>query len=91
LVIINRVIDIDGLPIYVKVIIEGKRVEIVWDKHIPPSLVKKLLLIVMTLIVNTLSRDSNVERKQRLVKVYEIRYPEDGYVLDREPMEKLRA
>ena len=92
MIVINKIIDIDGLSIYVKVIIEGKRVEIIWDKHIPPSLVKRLLLLVTSLIASALPGDkSSVEHRRRVVKVYEVHYPEDDYVLDRESMEKLRA
>ncbi len=56
------------------------------------SMVKKPLLIVRTLIANTLPRDgSGVEYRRRATKIYEIQYPEDDYVPSSKFMEKLRA
>ncbi len=39
--IISRIIEADGVQLYVKVTIIGKKVEMVWDKYIPPSKVRQ--------------------------------------------------
>lgn len=83
MVSLSRVINIDGITIYVKVIVKGRRIDILWDKHLPPNVVRKLLLMVVSLIVNMLSKSDTEELDHNVSGIHILHELDDGYVVDR--------
>ena len=73
LITIRRILEVDNVQLYVKVTIAGRRVEIVWDKHIPLSKVKQLLAIIFNTVIPSVLNfidDASVHKQVKLFKLH---------------------
>ena len=92
----SRVVDVDGVAVYVKVIIKGRRIDIVWDKNLPPSTIRRLLLLIMPHVIGLLQiSDSNVKHgRSTSMRIHVFKYHDGDYAADianRKCLKKLRA
>ena len=95
MVSINKVIDTDGITVYVKVIVKNRRIDIVWDKSLPLSTVRRLLLLLMLHVIGLLKEgDSSTKHGRDVsVRLHVFKYHDDYdiNIANRECVEKLRA
>ncbi len=82
MVTLKRIVDINGVQFYVRVTVEGKRVEIVWDKHARKWLIHQLLRIIFnTMLLPLLYTSAESANNACGVKLHRLRYENESDVV----------
>lgn len=92
----SKIVEVDEVTVFVKVVVKGRRIDIVWDKNLPPSTIRRLLLLIIPHVIGMLWKsDSNVKHRRSIsMRIHVFKYHDDNYVADianGECIKKLRA
>ncbi|MCD6340896.1 MAG: hypothetical protein J7L51_02975 [Desulfurococcales archaeon] len=93
MVSLDKVINVDGTTIYVKVVVDDRRMSIVWDKNIPFSTIKRLLMMLMPYVASLLEESNKSAKHDRNASILHTLEQQNGYSINnttREYTKKLR-
>lgn len=69
MITVRRIIEIDDIRLYVRVIVNEREIKIIWDRCIPTSTVRRLLCIVFSSIIPSIFPASSRSRNTVICKL----------------------